>query len=65
MTKKPEDLLKCRFCPSTFLKWRTGKNGVKIDGFSSLKSHLYFSHQAEYEKIELFSGMGELDEKGR
>lgn len=46
-----ENLLRCRLCDWSTLRWRTNKKGEKINGYHLLQEHFFVSHPKEYEQI--------------
>lgn len=45
------DVLKCRWCSFSVLKWRHGKNGKTISGWVSLRHHVEDEHPDEDETM--------------
>lgn len=45
--------LKCKFCSARFNRWKTLKNGDKVDGFETVRDHIMLYHPDEATKLEM------------
>ena len=55
------EIIKCRWCAATFLKWRTLRTGRKVSGFTMLKDHTEDWHPEEAKALQ--DALGPQDEE--